>query len=139
MADVVDKATRSRMMSGIRGRDTQPELIVRRYLHAQGLRFRLKSVLPGKPDLVFPKYHTVVFVHGCFWHRHARCRYAATPASNGPFWVAKFSANIARDREVQRLLRKLGWRVIVVWECKINEKLLGSVAARVSARAGTPL
>ena len=85
MVDVVDKATRSRMMSGIRGRDTKPELLVRRYLHQTGLRFRLRSDLPGKPDLVLPKYRAAVFVHGCFWHRHANCQFASTPSSNQEF------------------------------------------------------
>src|SRR5690348_8362966 len=116
MIDVVDRATRSRMMSGIRGRDTKPELIVRSYLHRAGLRFRLHANLPGKPDLVFPKYRTVVFVHGCFWHRHADCRYATVPATNRVFWRKKFSANVRRDEKVTEALQGLGWRVIVAWE-----------------------
>ena len=98
MTDVVDRATRSRMMSGIRGRDTKPEKQVRSFLHRAGLRFRLHASLPGKPDLVFPKHGAVVFVHGCFWHRHAGCRYATTPSSNVDFWQAKFDANVARDK-----------------------------------------
>lgn len=131
MADVVGKATRSRMMAGIRGRDTKPELLVRRYLHATGLRFRLKSKLPGKPDLVFPKYGTVVFVHGCFWHRHLGCRYAATPSTNESFWTQKFLDNVARDKRVQGELRNANWRVIVVWECEISPRKLGSLAKRI--------
>ena len=131
MVDVVDKATRSRMMAGIRGRDTKPELIVRKYLHAAGLRFRLNSKLPGKPDLVFPKHGTVVFVHGCFWHRHAKCRFASTPSSNRDFWLEKFAANVQRDKQVKVLLRKLGWRSLVVWECHLTPPALDSVFQKI--------
>src|SRR4051812_1880798 len=107
MVDVVDKATRSRTMSGIRGKDTQPELAVRRYLHSRGLRFRLhKKGLPGRPDLVFPRYRTVVFVHGCFWHRHSRCRFATNPATRPAFWAAKFAQNVARDKRQIRQLKE---------------------------------
>lgn len=119
MTDVVNRATRSRMMSGIRGRDTKPEMVVRKYLHAAGLRFRLAPKnLSGKPDIVLPKYRTVVFVHGCFWHRHERCRYATTPATNVDFWLNKFKANIARDKRTYDLLTEAGWRVLVIWECE---------------------
>src|SRR5690348_13819912 len=105
MADIVDKETRSRMMSGIRGKNTKPEMIVRSFLHRAGLRFRLYAKLPGKPDLAFPKFRTVVFVHGCFWHRHKRCRFATTPASNSAFWQEKFEANMRRDMLVKKELR----------------------------------
>lgn len=131
MTDVVDRATRSRMMSGIRGRDTKPEKQVRSYLHRAGLRFRLHASLPGKPDLVFPKHRAVVFVHGCFWHRHTGCRYAATPSSNIDFWQAKFDANIARDKRVTRQLRKEGWRVLLVWTCRIDDDHLQSLVRRI--------
>lgn len=131
MTDVVDRATRSRMMSGIRGRDTKPEKQVRSYLHRAGLRFRLRASLPGKPDLVFPKYRAVVFVHGCFWHRHDGCRYATTPSTNVEFWQTKFDANVARDKLVTRQLRKEGWRVFVVWGCRINDSRLQSLACRI--------
>lgn len=131
MVDVVDRATRSRMMSGIRGRDTKPEKLVRSFLHRAGLRFRLHASLPGKPDLVFPKHRAVVFVHGCFWHRHAGCRYAATPSSNAEFWQAKFDANVARDNRVARQLRKEGWRVFVVWECRLSSSALDSLARKI--------
>lgn len=125
MTDVVDPATRSRMMSGIRGRDTKPEMTVRKYLHANGLRYRIApKSLPGKPDIVLPKYRTVVFVHGCFWHRHEGCRYAATPASNPDFWQSKFKENIARDERVRRMLVEAGWRVLVVWECEVTTRKL---------------
>jgi DNA mismatch endonuclease (patch repair protein) len=99
--------------------DTKPELIVRRLLHALGLRFRLHgSDLPGRPDIVMPRWKTVVFVHGCFWHRHARCRRTTTPEDNFEFWQAKFQANRKRDRRTAASLRKLGWKVVVVWECE---------------------
>lgn len=131
MADVVHRATRSRMMSAIRGRDTSPELEVRRLLHREGLRFRLHAALPGKPDLVFPKYEAVVFVHGCFWHRHPNCRYATTPASNQEFWQAKFNANVARDKRVVARLRREGWRVFTVWACRITEGRMRALARQI--------
>ena len=131
MADVVDRATRSRMMSAIRGRDTRPELEVRRLLHREGLRFRLHAALPGKPDLVFPKYEAVVFVHGCFWHRHPNCRYATTPASNQEFWQGKFNANVARDKRVVARLRREGWRVFTVWACRITEGRMRALARQI--------
>ena len=136
MVDVVDKETRSRMMSGIRGRDTKPEIIVRKYLHAAGFRFRLspKDVF-GKPDIVLPKYRTAIFVHGCFWHRHTGCKIATTPKSNIEFWLEKFDKNVARDKLVQARLRKEGWKVIVVWACQINEKELASVCGRIRKNA----
>lgn len=118
MADVVDRSTRSRMMSAIKGHDTLPELILRKYLHAQGYRFRLhRKDLPGSPDLVLPRHELVIFVHGCFWHQHAGCFYATTPSSRSSFWNAKFEANCRRDRKAYEDLKKLGWRVLVVWEC----------------------
>lgn len=119
------------MMSGIRGRDTKPELIVRSYLHKAGLRFRLRSKLPGKPDLVFPRFRTAVFVHGCFWHRHVGCRYTAVPATNRAFWNAKFSANVRRDKKVARLLQGLGWHVVVVWECQLSPPELHSLKREI--------
>ncbi|MEY2168550.1 MULTISPECIES: very short patch repair endonuclease [unclassified Rhodanobacter] len=132
MTDIVDRATRSRMMSGIRGCDTKPEVIVRKYLHAHGLRYRIAPKnLPGKPDIVLPKYRTVVFVHGCFWHRHPRCRYATTPATNKLFWMEKFKTNTARDRRVQRQLRSDGWRILVVWECQCSTRDLHYIHKKI--------
>ena len=118
-------------MSRIRGRDTGPELSVRSLLHRMGFRFRVhRRDLPGTPDIVLPKYRTVVFVHGCFWHRHAGCKYAYTPKSRVDFWLRKFEENVARDRKARRQLKAVGWQVIVVWECqtrdheKLRERLL---------------
>jgi len=121
MADVVDKATRSRMMSGIRAKNTKPELVVRQYLHQRGLRYRLHvETLPGRPDIVFPRHHTVVFVHGCFWHHHDGCKYATMPASRQEFWANKLSENVARDQYQIATLQELGWKVLVVWECELR-------------------
>lgn len=131
LMDVVDRVTRSRMMSGIRGKDTKPERFVRSALHRAGLRFRLHAKLPGKPDLVLPRYHTAVFVHGCFWHRHAGCRYATTPASNAAFWLEKFAANKQRDAVVKRRLRQLGWQVRVVWSCQLNQRKMDALIAKI--------
>jgi DNA mismatch endonuclease (patch repair protein) len=124
------------MMSGIRGKDTKPERFVRSALHRAGLRFRLHTKLPGKPDLVLPKYHTVVFVHGCFWHRHAGCRYATTPASNVAFWLEKFAANKQRDAVVKRRLRQLGWQVRVVWSCQLNQRKMHALIAKIRSGRG---
>ena len=122
MVDIVDQATRSRMMAGIHGKNTKPELLVRKYLHSKGLRFRLHvKNLPGKPDLVFPKYRAVVFVHGCFWHQHANCKYATMPSSRTDFWSTKLSDNVMRDQRQFAALDVLGWRVYVVWECELRE------------------
>lgn len=125
MADVVGSATRSRMMSGIQGKNTKPELLVRKYLHGRGLRFRLHTKeLPGRPDLVFPKFKAVVFVHGCFWHRHSGCKYATTPSSRVHFWTNKLSANVARDSYQIAALGRLGWHVLVIWECELREGMM---------------
>ena len=99
MADIVDRQTRSRMMSGIRGKNTKPEMILRRALHARGFRYRLHGKgVPGRPDLILAKHRAVIFVHGCFWHRHEGCRYATTPATRPEYWAEKFAANVRRDR-----------------------------------------
>ncbi|WP_341922444.1 very short patch repair endonuclease [Polaromonas sp. YR568] len=120
MADVVDVAARSRMMSGIKGKNTKPELFLRKALHARGFRYVLGGAkLPGKPDLIFPSRQTVVLVHGCFWHCHD-CKYFKWPGSNQQFWKDKLEGNRARDQRVIRELKKLGWRVITVWECELK-------------------
>lgn len=131
MTDIVDKKTRSRMMSGIRGKNTKPELAVRSYLHRVGLRFRLHANLPGRPDLYFPKYRTAVFVHGCFWHRHPGCRFAATPKSNETFWNQKFVKNVERDNHVQEEMAQYGLKSIVLWECEISQERLRALVAQI--------
>lgn len=114
--------TRSRNMAAIRGKNTAPELAVRGILHAMGLRFRLhRKDLPGRPDIVLQRHRTVVFVHGCFWHRHEGCRYTTTPKTRLAFWQAKFDANVARDHRNRIALEEMGWRVLVVWECELRD------------------
>ncbi|WP_454907285.1 very short patch repair endonuclease [Variovorax gossypii] len=121
MVDFLSPKERSERMSRITSRDTQPELALRRVLHGLGFRYRLHgSGLPGKPDLVLPRYKTVVFVHGCFWHRHADCNIATTPKSNTPFWVEKFQRNVSRDARVTKALEEAGWKVLVAWECEVG-------------------
>lgn len=121
MTDIVSAPARSRMMSGIRSRDTQPEIKLRRALHTAGLRYRLHvSDMPGRPDIVLPKYSAVILVHGCFWHRHRECRLAYTPKTRLEFWRAKFAANEARDARTVGRLKASGWRVLIVWECKLR-------------------
>ena len=130
MVDTLSRKRRSWNMSRIKGRDTAPERIVRSVLHRLGFRFRLHGQkLPGRPDIVLPKYKTVVLVHGCFWHRHSRCRFAYTPKSNVAFWLRKFEENVARDRRTKRRLRTLGWAVVTVWECETAN--LQRLAARM--------
>lgn len=130
--DIVDRKTRSRMMSGIRGKDTKPELIVRSYLHRAGLRFRLHpKLLPGKPDLVLARYRTAVFVHGCFWHRHEGCRYTTTPAENAEFWQEKFAGNVRRDARAKQLLEDLGWNILIIWACQTKEQDLAKLVTTI--------
>lgn len=122
MTDNVDSRRRSELMAGIRGQDTAPELAVRRTAHEMGLRFRLhRRDLPGRPDLVFPKHRLAVFVHGCFWHHHAGCRFAHIPKTRTAYWTEKFATNVARDRRNDEALKLLGWRVLVIWECETKE------------------
>jgi DNA mismatch endonuclease (patch repair protein) len=122
MADILSPAERSAMMSRIRSRNTKPELIVRSVLHRMGYRFRLHSRnLPGHPDIVLPGHKTVILVHGCFWHRHPKCRYAYMPKSRTDFWTAKFKANRQRDRRTIRTLQRAGWRVLLIWECETGD------------------
>jgi DNA mismatch endonuclease (patch repair protein) len=132
MADVVDKTTRSRMMSGIRGKDTGPERDLRRELHRLGLRYRLHSKkLPGTPDIVLPKFRAVLFVHGCFWHSHRRCRFATKPASNADFWKRKLAGNVRRDKRHTKALLQDGWRAAIVWECAVRSRGANMVADKV--------
>lgn len=123
MTDIVDPQTRSRMMSAIQSKNTCPELAVRRYLHARGFRFRLhRKDLPGKPDLVLPKYQLAIFVQGCFWHRHQGCFYATSPATRKDFWRKKLEGNVARDKRQQEELIESCWRVFVIWECGLKHQ-----------------
>jgi len=134
MVDFLTPAQRSERMSRIRGKDSQPELALRRVLHRLGLRYRLHAKdLPGKPDLVFPRYKAVVFVHGCFWHRHEGCKTATTPKSNTPFWVEKFNKNKVRDARAADSLNNLGWRVFIVWECDLAPSKVTKTADRLYA------
>ena len=122
MADHVPPERRRWMMSRVRSRDTAPEMRVRSQMHRAGYRYRLHvGDLPGKPDIVLSRYRTVIFVNGCFWHRHPGCPRASTPKTNSAFWERKFEANVARDKKVQALLRRDGWTVLVIWECQTQD------------------
>ena len=127
-------------MSGIKGKDTQPEMKVRRFLHAKGFRYRLHiSTLPGKPDICLPKYGVVILIQGCFWHRHTGCKLSYMPASNQEKWKKKFSENVRRDKKNIRALTETGWRVIVLWECGLRNtdpKLLSWLPAKIKRRTG---
>ena len=126
--DVLTPEQRHRNMVAIRSADTKPEQLLRSLLWREGFRFR-KNVrsLPGKPDIVLPRYRTVILVHGCFWHRHPGCRYATTPATRQDFWQEKFSRNVQRDKEVFDQLTQADWKVLVVWECELKKDAAGTV------------
>lgn len=120
--DTLTTEHRSRVMSRIKGKNTQPEMVVRRLIHAMGYRFRLHRYdLPGSPDVVFPGRKKAIFVHGCFWHRHAGCKYAYVPKSNVDFWTKKFDANVRRDNSTVAALESLNWDVLIVWECQTHD------------------
>ena len=135
VADVVDAATRSRMMAGIKGKNTKPEMFVRRALHGKGFRYRLHSTkVPGRPDLVFSSLDATIFVNGCFWHGH-NCRFYKVPATRRDFWLAKIKGNQRRDAFICSQLRKSGWRQLVVWECALRGRSKGAqnrVADRIA-------
>lgn len=144
MADTVDRATRSRMMSGIRGTDTRGEILIRKGLHARGFRYRLNvRTLPGKPDIVLPRHRTVVFFNGCFWHRHD-CPLFRWPKTREEFWRDKLGRNHARDQRVYHQLTESGWRVGIVWECGLRAAgndpaaLLDQIAEWVAAATADP-
>ncbi len=123
MADVLSKEQRSRCMSHIKSKDTKPEVLVRQFLFAHGFRFRLyRKNLPGKPDIVLPKYKTAIFINGCFWHGHYSCKYATIPETNRDFWQAKISGNIERDKLSYSSLESMGWKVIEIWQCQLKPK-----------------
>lgn len=135
--DIFTSKKRSQIMSNIRGNETKPEILVRTYLFSKGLRYRKNvKTLPGKPDIVLAKYKTVILVHGCFWHGHKNCKASTLPTSNKLFWKKKISGNILRDKSNIKQLRKLGWRVIEIWQCKIKnakirEKTLTSLINKI--------
>ena len=123
MADKYTPEKRSAIMAKVRNKDTKPEILVRKWLHAHGLRFRLhRKDLPGKPDIVLPRFKTAILVHGCFWHQHPGCSKASLPTSNREFWVDKLSRNVERDGEKKKQLVELGWKVIEIWECELKPK-----------------
>jgi DNA mismatch endonuclease (patch repair protein) len=136
MADVHDTKTRSYNMSQIKATNTKPELLVRKFLHAQGFRYSLhKKTLPGKPDIVLPKYKTVIFIHGCFWHGHNNCKYFVVPKTRTQWWLNKINANKANDEKTVKALRKDGWKIITVWECQLKsakvERTLSSLLKKL--------
>ena len=132
MTDIFDPEKRSEIMSRIRGRDTKPELIVRRIAHGLGFRFRLhRKDLPGRPDIVFPRHQAVIVVHGCFWHRHPGCKRASSPKTRVRYWQNKFEDNVVRDKRNETALRDLGWKVMVIWECETKDH--EAVAARIES------
>lgn len=134
MADRLTRERRSWNMSRIRSRDTVPELVLRSLLHRAGFRFRLHpKQLPGRPDVILPKYRTAIFVHGCFWHRHRGCRNATTPSTRPEFWQAKFEGNVSRDARNHLELETAGWNVLTVWECELKVDAEG-VARRVASK-----
>lgn len=130
--DIVDKATRSRMMRGIKGTNTGPELALRRALHGLGLRFRLHGkLLPGRPDIVSRRYNALIYVHGCFWHRHPGCRFTTNPRTREGFWQEKLEKNVMRDMKVHVDALRLGWRVATVWECALRKPEQISATAEI--------
>ena len=138
MADVHNSKTRSFNMSRIKAKDTQPEWLVRKFLHTNGFRYSLhKKTLPGKPDIVLPKYKTIIFIHGCFWHGHGNCKYFVVPKTRTEWWVKKINTNKANDAKAVKALKKEGWKVIIVWECKLKpaaiEKTLSAVLQKLTS------
>jgi len=132
MADIKSKEARSRNMAAIKNKNTKPEEIVRKYLFSQGFRYRKNvSSLVGHPDIVLPKYHTIIFVNGCFWHGHIGCKYFILPSSNVEFWKSKIDANQARDKRVKSELTNTGWKVITVWECELKRNFREERLARL--------
>lgn len=134
MVDIVDKATRSQMMAAIKGKNTKPEIAVRKAIHAAGFRFRLHGKnLPSKPDIVLSKYKTAIFVHGCFWHGH-NCKGFRWPKTRPAFWREKILGNKKRDQLSRRRLKSLGWTPLVVWECKISQTFLSNIVSKLQAK-----
>lgn len=127
MADVFSKEKRSWIMSRIKGKDSLPEMVVRRYLHAKGFRYRLHvKSLPGKPDIVLPKYKTAILIHGCFWHAHGNCKKASLPKTKTEWWKSKLEKNKQNDLKTEKALKKLGWKVITIWQCQLKSSKFDS-------------
>jgi len=123
--DKLNTEQRSKNMAAVKGKNTTPEIRVRKMLHKMGFRFRLhRKYLPGKPDIVMPKHHLCIFVHGCFWHQHPGCKRATVPEFNREFWVTKFQGTLKRDKQAEKVLRQQGWHVCVIWECETKENEL---------------
>lgn len=136
--DFLTSEARSERMSRIRSKDTKPEMVVRSYLHVRGLRYKVHvKELPGKPDIVFPSRKIAIFVHGCFWHGHSSCHKATIPKTQENFWRAKIEGNAKRDRRATKKLRTLGWRVFIVWECRICESRLAQLYQRIAETANS--
>ena len=137
MADRLSPEKRSWNMSRIKGKDTKPEIAVRKYLFSKGFRFRKNDKrYPGKPDIVLPKYHTVIFIHGCFWHRHAGCKQATMPKTRTEFWEMKFGQNVENDAKHKQQLEEIGFKVIIIWECEIEKKFDATMEKLVSELKG---
>jgi DNA mismatch endonuclease (patch repair protein) len=132
MADVHDKATRSYNMSRIKGKNTKPEMLVRKFLFSQGFRYRLHDTkLPGKPDIVLPKYRTVIFINGCFWHGHEGCKYFVVPKTRTEWWLEKINGNKENDRVKSKVLEESGWKIIILWECELKSENRDFTTARL--------
>jgi DNA mismatch endonuclease, patch repair protein len=135
MADVHNKATRSFNMSQIKGKNTKPEMLVRKFLHAQGFRYKLHDrKLPGRPDLVLPKYKTIIFIHGCFWHGHVSCSYYVVPKTRTDWWLNKINGNIANDQKAMAALKKGGWKIITIWECDLKANKISETLAKLPGK-----
>jgi DNA mismatch endonuclease (patch repair protein) len=135
MADVHNAEQRSYNMSRIKGKDTKPEMLVRRFLHANGFRYKLHDKsLPGKPDIVLPKYKTVIFVHGCFWHGHEGCKYFKVPKTRTEWWENKITGNILQDSKVLSLLTSIGWKIIILWECDLKASYISESLAKLPGK-----
>ena len=132
MAEKISPETRSKIMSRIKGKNTSPEVKVRSFLHKMGFRYRLhKKNLPGVPDLTLTKYKAVIFIHGCFWHQHYGCKHSGIPLSTQNYWEPKLKKTIKRDQEHQKIYEKMGWRVLIIWECEVSEENLKKLAIKI--------
>ena len=133
MSDIYSKQKRSQIMSKISGKNTKPEIIIRKLIHSLGYRYRLhKKELPGKPDIVFPKYHKVIFVNGCFWHGHSKCSRSKLPTTNQNFWTNKITGNKKKDKSNYTRLKKLGWNYLIIWQCEISKKNIEKLTFKIN-------